>query len=61
MDDTGYWIWGFAIVGGVAIMGIIMAVVTARYSRTHARRSQAEKRASKAVTEENYRHPVKQD
>lgn len=55
---AGYYLWGFVITLGVFLLGGLLAVVTARYTRSHRRRSTAEKRASEAVTRENYRHPV---
>lgn len=57
---TGYYLWALVIVG-IFVLGGIMAFVTARYSRTHARRSPAEKQASRIVTKENYRDPVAHD
>jgi hypothetical protein len=56
----GGYVWSLVALA-VLLTGAVMAFVTLRYSRTHGRRSEAEKRVSKAVTEENYRHPVKQD
>ncbi len=58
---SGYYLWAVVIVLGVLALGGLMAVVTARYSRTHARRSPAEKSASAIVTKENYRDPVAKD
>lgn len=56
----GGYVWAPVAIAVLAT-GAVMAFVTLRYSRTHARRSEAEKRLSEAVTKENYRHPVKQD
>jgi len=56
----GGYVWSLVTIG-VLLIGAVMAFVTLRYSHTHAQHSPAEKRISKAVTEENYRHPVKQD
>ena len=56
---VGGYIWSLVALG-VLLVGAIMAFVTLRYSPTHARRSPGEKAASRAVTEENYRHRVKQ-
>lgn len=56
----GGYIWSLVAIA-VLLTGAVMAFVTMRYSRNHARRSQAEKRLSEVVTKENYRDPVKQD
>lgn len=58
---SGYYLWGLVTVVGVFVLGGIMAWVTTRYTRNHERRSPAEKRASAAVTKENYRDPVARD
>lgn len=56
----GGYIWSLVALA-VLLTGAVLAFVTMRYGRTHKQRSPAEKAASKAVTEENYRHPVRQD
>lgn len=53
------WIWLLPVIGGPIVLGLVMALVARGYSRRHPRRPPAEKRASEAVTKENYRHPVK--
>jgi hypothetical protein len=58
---SGYYLWGAVIVLGVFALGGVMVFVTQRYERTHKQRSAAEKRASAAVTKENYRDPVAKD
>ncbi|MGE0151223.1 MAG: hypothetical protein AB7R90_01300 [Reyranellaceae bacterium] len=58
---AGYYLWAAVIVVGVLALGGVMLFVSQRYEHTHKRRSAAEKRASAAVTKENYRDPVKHD
>lgn len=54
----GGYVWSLVALG-VLLAGAVLAYVTAKYGRSHARRPPAEKRVSDAATRENYRHPVK--